>query len=65
MPSTLNPPRDPLITVLQQYAQANGYDYTTALMAAAKTAKEVLDFDATDLALRTLERCQPCPAVRP
>jgi hypothetical protein len=54
----LNPSPDPLITVLQQYAQAHGHDYTTALLAAAKTAKEVMEYDATDLALRTLERCQ-------
>jgi len=57
MTNPLNVQPDPLVTVLQQYAMHHGVDYTTALVAAHQTAQEVLDFDATDLALRTLERC--------
>lgn len=57
MPHALNVKPDPVTLVLTQYAVAHGHDYTTALMAAHETAKEVHDFDATDLALRTLERC--------
>ena len=53
----MNPPIDPILVLLHQYARAHGVDYVTALLAAHATAKEVLDYSAEELAARTLERC--------
>jgi hypothetical protein len=57
MPHPSNPKPDPVLTLLHQYAVHHGVDYVTALVAAHQTAKEVLEYNATELAERTLQRC--------
>jgi hypothetical protein len=57
MPHPNNVQPDPVVMLLTQYATQHGYDYTTALMAAHRTAKDILECNAIELAERTLQRC--------